>query len=90
MRFEDALFNWLQIHMVAHARPDDRAAVDTLDFFRQLLAEDHEVSDIRVERVDDTMIHIRIEQGGRSKLQMFDRAAGEQLLADINSNPKYN
>lgn len=90
MRFEDAWFNWLQIHMVAQARPDDRAAADTLAFFRQILQEDHEVSDIRVERVDDTMIHIRIEQGGRSKLQMIDRMAGEQLLADINSNPKYN
>ncbi|MBB3109032.1 hypothetical protein FHS18_001084 [Paenibacillus phyllosphaerae] len=90
MRLEDALFNWLQITVVAEARPDDRAAVDTCAFFSQLLHEDHAITELRVERTDETMIHIRYVQGGRSKLHMFDREAGEQLLADINSNPKYN
>jgi hypothetical protein len=36
------------------------------------------------------MIYVRYEREGRSKLQMIPREAGEQLLADINSNPKYN
>ena len=33
MRLDDALFNWLQIQMVAEAGPDDRAAAETRDFF---------------------------------------------------------
>ena len=33
MRLDDALFNWLQIQIVAEARPDDNAAAETRDFF---------------------------------------------------------
>jgi len=90
MRFDDALFNWLQIQIVADARPDDRAAADTRDFFLQILTEDHGIAGVRIERMDDTMIYVRYERDGRSKVQMIPREAGEQLLSDINANPKYN
>ncbi|RAP76679.1 hypothetical protein [Paenibacillus montanisoli] len=90
MRLEDALFNWLQIQIVAEARPDDRAAVDTRDFFMEILTEDHGVSNLHIHTVDDTMIHLRYDKDGKSRLQMFPREAGEQLLQDINENPKYN
>ncbi|MBW7453684.1 hypothetical protein ACFOLF_06660 [Paenibacillus sepulcri] len=90
MRFEDALFNWLQIQLVAEGRPHDGAALDTRDFFLQILTEDHHVTQIVIDKVDDTMIHVRYEKEGRSKVQMIPREAGEQLLNDIKENPKYN
>jgi len=90
MRFEDALFNWLQIQLVAEGRPEDGAAAETRDFFLQILTEDHHVAGIAIEKVDDSMIHIRYEKEGRSKIHMIPREAGEQLLNDINENPKYN
>lgn len=90
MRLDDALFNWLQIQIVAEARPDDRAAIDTRDFFMQILTEDHGLTNVSIDRIDDTMIHIRYEREGRSKVQMIPREAGEQLLNDIEANPKYN
>ncbi|MFC4778490.1 hypothetical protein ACFO9Q_16980 [Paenibacillus sp. GCM10023252] len=90
MRFEDALFNWLQIQIVADARPDDGAASETRDFFLEILTEDHGVTSISIEKLDDTMIHIRYEHEGRTRLQLVPREAGEQLLSDIKANPKYN
>lgn len=90
MRLEDALFNWLQIQLVAEDRPDDRAAADTRDFFLQILTEDHGVSNLRVHTTDDTMVHVKYDKDGSSKLRMIPREAAEQLLADINDNPKYN
>lgn len=90
MRFDDALFNWLQIELVAEARPDDGAASDTRDFFLQILTEDHHVTSIAVEATDEAAIHVRYEKDGVVKVQRFPREAGEQLLNDINANPKYN
>ncbi|NBD22823.1 hypothetical protein [Paenibacillus glycinis] len=90
MRLEDALFNWLQIQLVAEDRPEDRAAADTRDFFLEILTEDHGVSNLLIHKTDDTMVHLKYDKDGRSKLQMYPREAAEQLLADINENPKYN
>ncbi len=90
MNFQTALFNWLQIKTVSDARPDDYAAKETLTFFESILQEDHQVTDFSVTQVDDTMIHVRYELEGKSKTQMFQREAIEQLLEDIKSNPKYN
>ncbi|WP_138751939.1 hypothetical protein [Paenibacillus sinopodophylli] len=90
MKLEDALFNWLQIKVVAVGRPDDQAALETLTFFEQILSEDHGLSNYVIMKTDDTMIHVKYEKDGRSKLQLYPRELGEQLLTDIESNPKYN
>ncbi|MBM7565681.1 hypothetical protein [Paenibacillus sacheonensis] len=90
MRLEDALFNWLQIQLVAEQRPDDRAAADTRDFFLEILTDDHGVTDVLVHKTDDTMIHVKYVKDDRAKLQLYPREAAEQLLTDINQNPKYN
>ncbi|WP_424768269.1 hypothetical protein [Paenibacillus sp. sgz302251] len=90
MKFEDALFNWLQIRLVANARPDDQAAQETVEFFVLILKEDHGLTSFDVTRSDDTMIHVKYEKDGRSKLQLYPREAAEQLLTDIEANPKYN
>lgn len=90
MTFDDALFNWLQIHIVAEDRPDDRAALDTCEFFAQILSEDHGVSGQHIAATDATMVHVKYERNGSTKLQLYPREAAEQLLVDIRSNPKYN
>jgi hypothetical protein len=90
MKLEDALFNWLQIHLVAEARPEDQAAKETVRFFEQILKEDHGLSEYVIGAFDDTMIHIRYTVNGKTKMQMYGREQAEQLLADIDSNPKYH
>jgi hypothetical protein len=91
VKLQDALFNWLQMHIVLEARPDDEAARETRDFFAIILAEDHLVSNFHIIDQENSMaIQIAYEQEGMSKKQQFDRELAEKLLADINSNPKYN
>jgi hypothetical protein len=90
MKLEDALFNWLQIKVVADARTNDHAARETVEFFYEVLTEDHHITELKVERPDDTMYQIRYTVDGKSKMQMFDREAVDKLLADIQSEPKYN
>lgn len=90
MILRDALFNWVQMAIVAEARPDDQAARDTREFFEQILREDHGLSLFHIDQKDDTMIYIRYEHEGKSKQQMFDRESSEKLLDDIRSNAKYN
>jgi len=90
MRLEDALFNWLQIRLVEDGRENDRAAADTRTFFEQLLTEDHGVTNLTIEHTDESSVHLRYDIEGHSKLQMIPRELAEQLLRDINSNPKYN
>ncbi|MFF2886776.1 hypothetical protein [Paenibacillus sp. NPDC057967] len=90
MRLEDALFNWVQIRLVADARQEDGAARDTLAFFEEILQEDHGLSSFEIERADETMLYVRYVKDGRALLKLYPREAGEQLLHDINATPKYN
>ncbi len=90
MKLEDALFNWLQIRLVSDARADDGAARETLAFFTEILREDHHLTQFEIANTDAAFITIRYEADGKTKTQMFDRASAEQLLGDINANPKFN
>ena len=90
MKLQDALFNWVQIRLVADARPDDNAANETESFFAEVLRDDHKLGNVHIAKLDDTMVHVRFEQDGATKTQMFDKEHAEQLLSDINANPKYN
>ncbi|MBP1992820.1 hypothetical protein [Paenibacillus eucommiae] len=90
MTLQDALFNWLQMVIVAEARPDDHAAQATMGFFEQILTEDHGLTDFYIDSKDDEMIYICYEHEDVIKKKVFDREAAEKLLEDILSNPKYN
>jgi hypothetical protein len=90
MKFQDTLFNWLQIHIVACSRSGDQAARDTEAFFAEMLREDHGLEQFSIGLTDETMYHVHYMKEGKTKIQMFDREAAEQLLADIEANPKYN
>lgn len=89
MKLEDALFNWLQMKIVSEARPEDRAAEETRLFFEEILREDHSITEL-VTTDDELRIHITYETDGTSHNLFFDKDYAEQLLHDINSNPKYN
>jgi hypothetical protein len=89
MKLFDAIYNWLQIKVVAEARPDDQAAQDTYAFFSQILTEDHQV---QVEEVikDETMYRVVYLHEGKKKTQMFERESVDFLLEHINAEPKFN
>lgn len=89
MKPHDALFNWLQIKVVAEARPQDQAAQETVVFFEQILAEDHQIEHAQIAGADATQVHVQYMHGGKLKKHRFDREASEQLLTDMQSNPKY-
>ena len=91
MKLGDAFFNWLQMHIVSQARPDDEAAKETLDFFALILREDHGVHNLTIlPEEDHTRIWFGYEQAGEYHRHCFDRESAEKLLDDINSNPIYN
>ena len=89
MKADDALFNWLQIRLVADARPRDEAALETLRFFERMLEEDHGIRAPAIGKRDGTMYHITYAAENRRKTRMFDREAAERLLADIEAYPQY-
>lgn len=89
MKLSDALFNWLQIKVVAEARPEDQAAQDTYHFFSTLLHEDHAVEIESIEK-DESMYSISYIVDGKKRRQMFDREAVDVLLDNIENEPKFN
>lgn len=90
MKLQDALFNWLQIRLVAEARPDDNAAKETESFFAEILRDDHKLADVRFAIESDATVHVLYELDGETHKQQYDREFAEQLLRDIIANPKYN
>ena len=90
MKLEDALYNWLQIKIVAQGRPDDISAKNTVDFFEEILREDHKLTYIRIEEAGDDLLQVWYNADGATHKKSFDREMTEQLLHDINANPRYN
>lgn len=90
MKLDDALFNWLQIRIVADARPDDQAARDTADFFHTMLTEDHHIESVSIRSKGEESLQVVYTKEGTEHVRTFDRGLSEQLLHDINANPKYN
>ncbi|MGM7701020.1 hypothetical protein ACSVDE_04790 [Pseudalkalibacillus sp. Hm43] len=89
MNLQDTLYNWLSIKRVADERQDDQAAKDTLDFFEEMLTEDHLVEDLRVETKPPMyIIHYSIE--GTSHQKQFPIELIDALYDSIESEPKYN
>jgi hypothetical protein len=50
---QDALYNWLTIKVVAEARPDDEAAQETYELFDSMLREDHGITSVTIEKLDE-------------------------------------
>ena len=89
MKLDDALYNWLQIRIVADARPHDRSALDTAAFFQDILSEDHQVSDLQYKKEGDAY-WLHCVTGGNETSRRYDAEAVESLLNAIQSEPRYN
>lgn len=89
MRREDALFNWLQIQVVADARPHDRSAQDTAAFFREILREDHQVQAVTYQRLQEWYI-LTGQTDGDTWEKRYPAETVEALLAAIESDPRYH
>ncbi|MFS1513496.1 hypothetical protein VQL36_13790 [Chengkuizengella sp. SCS-71B] len=91
MNLQDAFFNWLQMKVVYKARPNDASALKTLEFFESILIEDHHLTNIDMCLSDDDLMYqVTYTQKDEVKTKKFDREIVDQLLEEINSNPKYN
>ncbi|WP_058301859.1 hypothetical protein [Gorillibacterium timonense] len=89
MKLTDTLFHWLQIRLVADSRPEDIAAARTVAFFEELLAADHQVEEISIVETDATMVHVRYQQNGHAKRQLYHREAAGQLLSALEADTRY-
>ena len=89
MQLKDALFNWLQIQVVQDARPSDRSARDTVQFFEEMLHEDHHVDHLEKRKEKDRYV-VSYQVDGEEKEEVFPKDMAEQLLRDILAEPKYN
>ncbi|MCF6136958.1 hypothetical protein [Pseudalkalibacillus berkeleyi] len=89
MNLQDTLYNWLSIRKVSQERADDKAAIETFEFFDLMLREDHHVSDIDIV-IDPPMyiVHYTIE-GEKQKTQ-FPIELIDSLFESIHAEPKYN
>lgn len=85
----DALYNWLTIKNVAEARPEDDAAWDTFSFFDEILAEDHNVEKIEVEK-DNVFYTVHYWVAGEEQTEQFAVPMIDALLRSIEAEPKYN
>ncbi|KAB2337365.1 hypothetical protein F7731_07070 [Cytobacillus depressus] len=84
---QDTLYNWLTIKIVSLERPDDTAAVETEEMFAAMLRDEHELSNIEIEK-DDVMYYVHYDQNGERKKSRFPRELIEVMLNQINSEPE--
>ncbi|WP_139489999.1 hypothetical protein [Brevibacillus dissolubilis] len=88
MKLQDVIYNWLQIRVVAEARPDDRSAQETEQFFHSILKEDHQVNEVAHAKVEDVYaVHYTI--GEEEHTVTFDAEVIDSLLDAIQDEPKY-
>lgn len=88
MDIEKAIFNWLQIAVVYEARPDDPAAKETEEFFREILTKDHQIEKITYERGPFNYI-VTFEKEGREEKKPFASSTIEKLIEDIENEPRF-
>ncbi|WHY87944.1 hypothetical protein QNH39_08945 [Neobacillus novalis] len=84
---QDALYNWLTIKVVCDARPEDSAAKETLEFFDDMLTNQHHVSNIET-TTDEMMYYLSYQQGEEIKKARYPRELIEIMLDQINNEPE--
>ncbi|MDQ0416355.1 hypothetical protein J2Z48_000519 [Croceifilum oryzae] len=89
MHLEDALDNWLQISIVAKNRSSDRSAKDTVQFFTDMLKEDHGVENLSFEKTKD-YYQVTYEQDGTTQTKSYRFDQAELLIQQIQAEPRYN
>ncbi|MCS1350578.1 hypothetical protein [Mechercharimyces sp. CAU 1602] len=89
MQREEALLNWLQMKIVCEARPHDRAARDTEQFFATMLREDHGIDILHVS-LEDSFFRVRYTCEDKQEEKEYPQPVARQLLDMIQAEPKYN
>jgi len=86
---QDALYNWLTIHLVADARPHDAAAHDTAVFFLEILESDFGVTAVNAAK-DEMNGRYVVEYvcGGEKKAAYFPVELAEALWRQIEAEPE--
>ncbi|ADI27459.1 MULTISPECIES: hypothetical protein [Geobacillus] len=86
---QDALYNWLTIHIVAKARPHDAAARDTASFFRAILENDFGVTAVDAVK-DETNGQYIVEyvRGGETRAACFPLELAEAMWRQIEAEPE--
>lgn len=84
---QDSLYNWLSIKVVADARPEDTAAVDTFRLFDELLKENHDLADVQVHK-DDVMYLVSYTLNGEPKSSRFPAELIDSMIEQIEAEPE--
>lgn len=83
---QDSLYNWLTIKVVSDARPEDVAAIETEELFRDLLKQEHGVSDMLIEHNED-FYFVTYQKAEQRSQARFPRELIEVMLNQINESP---
>jgi hypothetical protein len=84
---QDALYNWLTIKVIYDGRPSDEAAKETFEMFDSILKEDHKVSNVKVEVIDDYYL-ISFTQGEKERTTRFPSEMIDCFLEQVKVNPE--
>jgi hypothetical protein len=84
---QDALYNWLTIKIVADARPDDHAAIETYEMFEQILIKEHGASDLKIMK-DDIFYYVTYFHNDNEKKTRFPIELIDVMYNQIEQEPE--
>jgi len=84
---QDALYNWLTIKVIYDGRPSDEAAKETYEMFDTILKEDHKVSNIKIEIMEDFYL-ISFTHGEKDRTTRFPIEMIDCFLDQVKVNPE--
>ncbi|WP_338469955.1 hypothetical protein R4Z10_14200 [Niallia sp. XMNu-256] len=83
---QDSLYNWLTIKVVFDDRPEDIAASETEEMFRNLLQQEHGIANMIINH-DEDFYYITYTHAEKDSQVRFPRELIEVMLNQINENP---
>ncbi|PDO11168.1 MAG: hypothetical protein BLM47_02895 [Candidatus Reconcilbacillus cellulovorans] len=90
MKWDDALWGWVQSRIVLARRPDDAAAEGTLAFFESVLRERFGVAEMSFVETSDGYETVCRFADGSIQSERFDRQRAERLLSDIEATSAFS
>ena len=84
---QDALYNWLTIQVVCEARPEDSAAAETEEFFRDMLEKDHEVFVDSISKISP-FYFVNYSRKGEQGTHRFPIELIDMMLEQIQLEPE--
>ncbi|ABO66315.1 MULTISPECIES: hypothetical protein [Geobacillus] len=86
---QEALYNWLTIHLVANARPHDAAARDTASFFLSILESDFGVTAVNAVKDEaNGQYVVEYVRGGEKHSSYFPAELAEAIWRQIEAEPE--